>query len=123
MRHEATMAVLDFYEQGGFDVSEDIHELPDHIAVELEFLYALIFAQNQAQFGGDVEALPAAIALHQRFVTEHLGAWIGSFLDAVKAGSETAFYRVLAELTRCFVLMEAEMLARTGVLQAKTGRG
>ncbi len=109
MRHEATMAVLDFYEQGGFDVSEDIHELPDHVAVELEFLYALIFAQNQAQLGGDVEELSAANALHRRFVVEHLGVWIGSFADAVNSGAGTAFYSELAELTGKFVRMEADL--------------
>jgi putative dimethyl sulfoxide reductase chaperone len=107
MRHDATMAVLDFYEQGGFDVSEEIHELPDHVAVELEFLYALIFAQNQAQLGGDAAELAAANALHRRFAAEHLGAWIGPFTEAIESGTETTFYRELARLTRRFVQMEA----------------
>lgn len=109
MRHEATMTVLDFYEQGGFDISEDLHELPDHIAVELEFLYLLIFAQNQARLGGNADDLAAANALHRRFVTEHLTGWLGDFATAVKAGSGTAFYRELAELTRKFVRMEADL--------------
>ncbi len=108
MRHEATMAVLDFYAQGGLDVSEEIHELPDHIAVELEFLYALIFAQNQAQLAGDPEELSAANALYRRFVVEHLGAWTGPFTEAIKSGAETSFYRELASLTRSFVRMEAK---------------
>jgi len=109
MRHEATMAVLDFYEQGGFDVSEELHELPDHIAVELEFLYLLIFARNQAQLGGNADDLVAANALHRRFVAEHLNAWLGDFAAAVKAGTGTAFYRELAELTEKFVRMEADL--------------
>lgn len=109
LRHEATTAVLDFYEEGGFDVSEDLHELPDHVAVELEFLYLLIFAQNQAQLGGDTEELSAANALHRRFAVEHLGVWVGSFADAVKAGTATAFYRELADLTGKFVRMEADL--------------
>ena len=109
MRHEATMAVLDFYEQGGFDVSEDLHELPDHIAVELEFLYLLIFAQNQAQRVGDAEHLVAANALHRRFVGDHLNAWLGGFADAIRSGAATAFYRELAELSVKFVRMEADL--------------
>ncbi len=107
MRHEATMAVLDFYERGGFDVSDDVHELPDHIAVELEFLYLLIFAQNQAQPGGAAEDAAAARALHRRFASEHMGAWIGLFAVAVGSGAETAFYRELAALTERFVRLEA----------------
>ncbi|MCX7168637.1 MAG: molecular chaperone TorD family protein [Rhodocyclales bacterium] len=109
MRHEATMAVLDFYDQGGFEVSEDIHELPDHVAVELEFLYLLIFARNQAGLGGEPAELSAADALHRRFVVEHLGAWVGTFADAVKSGAETAFYRELAEFTERFVRVEADL--------------
>lgn len=106
MRHEATMAVVDFYEQGGFDVSEDIHELPDHIAVELEFLYALIFAQNQARIEGNIGELSAAEALHQRFLGEHLRNWIDPFAEAVKAGAGTVFYRELAAITQQFVRIE-----------------
>jgi TorA maturation chaperone TorD len=109
MRHEATMAVLDFYEQGGFDVSEELHELPDHVAVELEFLYALIFAQNQAQLGGNAADLAAVNALHRRFVVEHLNGWLGDFAAAVRAGAGTAFYRELAELTGKFVRLEADL--------------
>jgi TorA maturation chaperone TorD len=109
MRHEATMAVLDLYEQGGFDVSSDFRELPDHIAAELEFLYLLIFAKNQAQPGGDPDELSAADALHRRFLAEHLGVWIGAFAGAVKSGAETAFYRELVELTQRFLEMEKDL--------------
>ena len=109
MRHEATMAVLDLYERGGFDVSEDLHELPDHIAVELEFLYLLIFAQNQAQLGGNAEEQSSANVLHRRFAVEHLGTWVGPFAAAVNAGAETAFYKELAGFTERFVRIEASL--------------
>jgi len=109
MRHDATTAVIEMYEQGGFDVGEDVHELPDHVAVELEFLYLLIFARNQAQQGGSAEELAAANELHRRFAAEHMNAWIGPFATAVKAGAETGFYRELAGLTERFVRMEADL--------------
>lgn len=109
MRHEATLAVLAFYEQGGFDVSDDFRELPDHVAAELEFLYLLIFSLNQARLGGNAEELAAADALHRRFAAEHLAAWIGAFADAIRAGAETVFYRELAGFTERFVRMEADL--------------
>jgi len=108
-RHAATMAALEFYEQGGLDVSDDLQELPDHVAVELEFLYLLIFAQNQAHLGGNPEEISAANALHHRFLVEHLGVWVGSFAAAVKAGTEVAFYRELAGFTERFVQMEVDL--------------
>lgn len=109
LRHEATMAVLDFYEQGGFDISDDFRELPDHVAAELEFLYLLIFSQNQARSGGSTDELSAANALHRRFVTEHLAVWVGSFAEAIRAGADTAFYRELAGFTERFARLEADL--------------
>ena len=107
MRHEATMSVLDFYGQGGFDVSEELHELPDHVAVELEFLYLMTYRLNQPQADDDQEDLRATGALRRRFVIEHLGSWIGPFAAAVDVGACTAFYKELARFTERFVHLEA----------------
>jgi TorA maturation chaperone TorD len=46
-------------------------------------------------------------ALRRRFLAGHLGAWVGPFSAAVKAGAETDFYRALAALTQRFVDLEA----------------
>jgi TorA maturation chaperone TorD len=103
-------AVLELYSEGGFDIDDAFQELPDHVAVELEFLYLLNFTQNQARQAGDSDALAASEQLQQRFLDEHLGAWIGSFAAAVQAGAETPFYRVLATLTERFVRMQSGAL-------------
>lgn len=119
MRHEATTAVLDLYEQGGFDVNEDFRELPDHVAAELEFLYLLTYRQHRAQLAqlaplaqldGNADELSAVNALRRRFMEEHLRAWLGPFAAAVKSGAETEFYRELAAFTERFVRMEADLL-------------
>ena len=103
----STMAVLELYREGGFELDEDFRELPDHIAAELEFLYLLIYRENQAHRLKEPDALTSTVALRQRFLNEHLGAWIGSFTAAVSAGAESAFYHELAELTNRFVRIEA----------------
>ena len=36
--------------------------------------------------------------LQERFLSQHLGAWISRFAGAVKEGAQTGFYRELAEL-------------------------
>jgi putative dimethyl sulfoxide reductase chaperone len=103
-------AVLELYSEGGFDIDDAFQELPDHVAVELEFLYLLNFTQNQARQAGDSDALAASEQLQQRFLDEHLGAWIGPFAAAVQAGAETPFYQVLATLTERFVRMQSGAL-------------
>ena len=106
MRHEATMAVLDFYERGGFDVDAQIHELPDHVAIELEFLYALMFRLNEAKRQSNEDESNETSLLIGSLLNDHLGRWIPEFTQAVQANAETEFYKRAAELTQCFVQME-----------------
>lgn len=107
LMQDSTMAVLAMYEEGGFDLAEDFRELPDHVAAELEFLYLLLFREDQALRSGDVAAREAIAPLKKRFLEGHLGRWIGPFADAAKTGAQCAFYRELAELTKRFVEREA----------------
>lgn len=102
---EKMSPVLEMYYAGGFDIDEQFMELPDHIAVELEFLYALTFRKNDAGRLGDTDDMQAFTELERRFVSGHLGAWIGPFAAAVRSGAQTGFYRRLAELTERFVLL------------------
>ncbi|MCX7171680.1 MAG: molecular chaperone TorD family protein [Proteobacteria bacterium] len=104
---ESTLAVLELYREGGFEMDEAFRELPDHIAAELEFLYLLIFRENEAHQLGKPEDLEAKATLRKHFLDEHLGRWIGPFTATVKEGAQTSYYRQLAELTDRFVNMEA----------------
>lgn len=107
LMQDSTMAVQELYEEGGFEINEDFRELPDHIAAEMEFLYLLIYRENEARRNDDPEALTAMAGLRKRFLDEHLGSWVGPFTAAVKAGAQSGFYRELAELTDRFVKREA----------------
>ena len=104
---DSTMAVQELYHEGGFEMDEEFRELPDHIAAELEFLYLLIYRENEGHRNGEPEAVKTAAGLRKRFLDEQLGRWIGPFTAAVTAGAESEFYRQLAELTDRFVKMEA----------------
>ncbi len=109
LMRDSTMAVQELYEEGGFEIAEDFRELPDHIAAELEFLYLLIYRENEARRNDDPEALTAMAGLRKRFLDEHLGSWVGPFTAAVRASAQSGFYRELAALTDHFVIMEAKI--------------
>lgn len=100
--------ILDLYSEGGLEIDPEFMELPDHVAVELEFLYLLLFTENQADSIGNADARTAAQALRQRFLTEHLGVWIGPFATALATAAQTTFYRELALLTERFVRMNQD---------------
>lgn len=104
---DTTMAVQQLYREGGFDISEDFRELPDHVAAELEFLYLLIQRENDAHRNASPEALDEVRGLRRRLLGEHLGRWIGPFAAAARTGAQSGFYRVLAGLTERFVALEA----------------
>ena len=106
LMQDSSMAVLGIYREGGFDLSEDFRELPDHIAAELEFLYLLIFRENAAQRESDLDGLAATLKLRERFLAAHLGAWIEPFTAAMESAAQTDYYRILADLTRRFVASE-----------------
>jgi putative dimethyl sulfoxide reductase chaperone len=106
LMQESTLAVQALYAEGGFELGDDFHELPDHIAAEMEFLYLLLFRQAEACTKQDADELTRMAALQRRLLDEHLGRWIEPFTTALAANAQTAFYRGLAGLTRRFV--EAE---------------
>jgi TorA maturation chaperone TorD len=106
LMQESSMAVLELYREGGFDLAEDFRELPDHVVAELEFLYLLLFRENRASRDGD-KALAGIRALKRRFLGEHLGAWVPRFCEAVAQGTSREYYRALAAITFRFVALEA----------------
>ena len=109
---ESTVALEGLYSEAGFEIDEAVGELPDHVAVELEFLYLLTFKRNEARRAGEEVAIAGWDQLHDLFLRGHLGAWIAPFTQAVSANAQTAFYRELADLTVRFVRMEYEKLPR-----------
>lgn len=100
---QRVQAVIEFYAGAGFQVADDFRDLPDHIAAELEFLYALVFREARARASADEAEVAAATDLQRRFVERHLGRWVGEFSEAMRTSAATGFYRSLAELTRRFV--------------------
>jgi TorA maturation chaperone TorD len=111
LMQDSTMLVLALYHEAGFEIDEEFMEVPDHVAVELEFLYLLTFRQNEAHRAGLAEVSAAWEQLQDVFLREHLGKSIGPFAAAVKQHAETAFYRELAQLTERFVRMEMSLPA------------
>jgi TorA maturation chaperone TorD len=104
--NDSTLAVLELYKEADFEMDEDFKELPDHIAAELEFLYLLIFRENEALRAGNAAQGEAMRNLKQRFLDVHLGCWVGPFAAAMRQHAKCEFYRRLADLTEIFVKQE-----------------
>lgn len=100
LMQDTTMALLALYRDAGFEMDESFRDLPDHIAVQLECLYALAFRRLDARRQGDAQAEAQCAVLERRLLDEHLGTWVGRFTQAMAKGAQTGFYRTLAGLTQ-----------------------
>ena len=108
LMQDSAMELLKLYEQGGFEIDPEFRDLPDHVAVELEFLYLLTYQQNQARAYGDDQALQTVELLRTAFLIGHMGRWLGPFILAVHDNAQCEFYRELAEFTELFVRLEVQ---------------
>jgi TorA maturation chaperone TorD len=98
---DSTLDVRDYYESE--DLNTVIKEAPDHIAVELEFVYYLMTKQIQAIGDEDLQMLQSCQRKQSSFLQTHLGRWLPGFVEKVLENAQTEFYRTLVNLTDKFV--------------------
>jgi TorA maturation chaperone TorD len=92
----AASEVRALYGQIGLRVRDDAHELPDHVAIELEALaYALTAGHRDA----------ARTLLHA-----HLLEWLPGFCERVEAEAGHPFYRTVAAITPPVVTAVADRI-------------
>jgi TorA maturation chaperone TorD len=100
---DSTIDARNWYREAGLDFSDNLKEAPDHITIELEFVYYLIYKELEAIANSDGEAALATLNKRKGFLVNHLGAWVSGFADKVEENAETDFYKDLARLTNAFV--------------------
>ena len=104
--------VLDLYHQ--FDFSVELSKArvvsPDHIGVELEFMYMLCIAALNALDADDKDSLCELFQVQRAFLKEHLLEWSPLFLINAKRESRTPLYHDGTELTLEFLLSDFEYL-------------
>jgi TorA maturation chaperone TorD len=92
------------------ELSPSFRGIPDHIAVELEFMAELSRRESVAWELGDLSAAGNSLEYQRDFIDEHLGQWIEKFCSQVVATAELSFYREVAQLTAQFIASEAQAI-------------
>ncbi|MFA7405188.1 MAG: molecular chaperone TorD family protein [Pelobacteraceae bacterium] len=100
---ESTARVSAFYRANGLQLADDFHELPDHIAVELEFLSYLAHRQREAGEAGNHGEAERLNGVQQEFLTTYLQPWLEPFTTAVINDGESPFYQAVARCTAAFI--------------------
>jgi TorA maturation chaperone TorD len=100
---DSTMEVIEFYKSHGLVMDEDFKEVPDHIAVELEFMYYLIFKEIEAIEKSDMASAIATIEAQEFFMNKFLRSWADKLAEKIIKHAETSFYRALAGCLSSFI--------------------
>ena len=99
----STIEVIKLYEETGLVMDKDFKELPDHIAVELEFMYYLIHKEVEALEKSEKEKALAFGETRLRFFNRFLSPWIPPFCEKIKEATDNQFYIGLADCLSTFI--------------------
>ncbi len=102
--------VVEIYDSLNFDVNLEKGRVvsPDHIGIELEFMYMLCDSMKKAFDNNDNDALHEFLLIQRGFLKDHLLNWAPMYLINVKKESRTPLYHDGAELTLEFILSDYE---------------
>jgi putative dimethyl sulfoxide reductase chaperone len=100
---ESTRDAVRAYEEAGLRLDADFKELPDHVAVELEFAYYLTSKGVEAAEAGNAEEARSHESAREAFLDRHLRRWVPQFCTSIAEGTENAFYSNLAKCLAAFV--------------------
>lgn len=107
---DSTMDAKNRYEKFGLEMSEKFKDVPDHISVELEYMFFLIFKEVESIKSSDPENVQVYISEQKSFLQNHLNMWIPDFTNCVSKFSENLFYINLSKLIFTFINEDTEYL-------------
>ncbi|MFQ6088769.1 MAG: molecular chaperone [Candidatus Methanofastidiosia archaeon] len=91
------------YAEKGLVLSPSLGELPDHAAVELEFMSFLCRQEFSALEKEALQDLIHVLKQQHAFLVQHLDQWFNIFAKRVKGMAQKRFYGVLVEATNAFI--------------------
>ena len=103
---KTTPEVLQFYHQSSLAIKEEVKDLPDHLAYELEFMGILANQESQATGGEKIRLEEMQMDFFSRFLLP----WVPVFCEKIERNSHSPFYSHLGQLTREFIHLEKNYL-------------
>lgn len=110
---DSTMEVIRMYQEEGLSIDKDCKELPDHIAIELEFMNYLIDREIDTCVKSKLDDAIKDLKNQEIFLKKYLGAWISNFSKAIIENSNNPFYISLAKCTEVFIKTDMDYISET----------
>ncbi|MBI3326388.1 MAG: molecular chaperone TorD family protein [Nitrospinae bacterium] len=103
---DCALDVLRVYAQAGVVLSAGYKDLPDHVAVELEYMALLCQRAEVARAAGLATVVDALRQAAWTFLEHHLRRWLPQFCRRVLLGATSPYYRQWALLADLFTRAE-----------------
>ena len=96
------------YAEADLILAKNFNDLPDHIAVEMEFMHFLCAEELRALEDGNSQESTKRREMQQEFLREHLEPWVDRFAECVLRSTRSSFHKSAANLLKTFVKSESE---------------
>lgn len=100
---DETVWVIDFYRKAGLKFDQETKEVPDHIAIETEFMYWLIHNEIKGLDSGDRDRAMSLWEKQQEFFAKHYTKWVPEFCAKVASETNNRYFRLLSECFSKFI--------------------
>ncbi len=97
----STVNTARFYQEADLEV--DIKEPPDHIVIELEFMYYLCSKEASAASNDLADEAKRFRDLQARFFHNAMEPWLDQFCETIMKATDNMFYVHLSECLRSFI--------------------
>ncbi len=99
------------YRTAGFVLAPQMHELPDHLAIELEFVAALCAYEAEAWQARAAAHLRAILQQERHFLDTFVGSWLPELARRLVHDDMTGVYSAAAEAATALVRHDLDLLA------------
>lgn len=100
---DETIWVLNFYRKLGLEFDDKIKNLPDHIAVETEFMYYLVFNEIKELEADNKKKSYVYYQSQTDFLNHHYKKWVPKFCMKVSNETNNEYYKALSACLNSFV--------------------
>jgi len=102
--------VNECYRAAGLEIAPAQPRLPDHLALELQFMQHLCARQADALARGEAEEAMQWQAQQESFLRAHLLTWLPRFAAQVERAAALSFYPAILRFALEFLQFEMEHL-------------
>jgi TorA maturation chaperone TorD len=110
---QAALDVQKWYRLAALDIAPDFKDLPDHIALELNYLATLCAKEQEFADAGDEAKLTRAQEMERDFLAAHVVTWVGALGDKIKEKTPELYFRALAQMLVEFTTQDLATLEET----------